>query len=531
MFRSLSKLFNTPLLSYVESNYRYPGFPSIYYQKGPQVLFDMPRRLEPDEDLPIGCIIKNTHRYPLELQSIHIRTDGGKVLYEETCNIKIDALFYHHLCLIPRALLEVYAGNPLDIVPEAMLKCKHKVRHVRIHNYKQLSRLPLKVYIAREKLPGSEKYLWSDLHTHSTHTHNQMEFGAPVPLIARFSKAFGISAASVTDHSFDLDDATGAFHQPDPSLPRWHALNKEINAEKDLIFIPGEELSCSNEKHKNVHLLVYDHPDFIYGDDDNSSGKAGRRPKLLYNDVYEKLQKGASVYAAHAAEKAPLPHRLFLRRGNWHIPSTRDVHGFQLFNGMIDRHVRSSLQLWTGNLLRGWKQFLIAGNDTHGNFNRLQHVKIPNFLLSEDHKYYYGRQRTGLLDAHDRESASDALRKGRMIVSNSYALECRLINEQGERFILGDHAKGKTFEICVKATSNDEYGPFKELRVWYGDLRERKEQLIYSSGKMRYELEETVSFSPPGPGYIRAEVLDRPFVWKRFAFSNPIWVNQDKSKK
>jgi hypothetical protein len=525
MLRSLNQLMIPFRLSYVESNYRHPGFPSLFFRKNANIVFDMPRRLEPGEDLPLGCIIKNADRYPLTLLSLRISTSGGKILYQEDLNKEVNTLFYHHLCLIPHAAVKAYSGHPLDIIPELTIRHKKMIRHIRVHNYKQLSRLPLKVYIAREKLPGSDKYLWCDLHTHSTHTHNQMEFGAPVPLIARFSKAFGISAASVTDHSFDLDDAVGSYHQPDPSLPRWHALNKEITAEKDLIFIPGEELSCSNGKHKNVHLLVYDHPDFIYGDDDNSSGRTGQRPKLLYNDVYEKLQKGASVFAAHAAEKAALPHRILLHRGNWHIPSTRDVHGFQIFNGMIDRHVRRAIQLWTNNLLRGWEQFIIAGNDTHGNFNRLQRVKIPNFLLSEDPNHYYGLQRTGLLNAHDRESASDALRKGRMIVSNSYALECRLINEQGERFILGDHAKGKTFEICIKATSSDEYGPFREVRVWYGRPGEQKEQLIFSSSKMRYELEETVRFSPPGPGYIRAEVLDRPFVWKRFAFSNPIWLN------
>ncbi|MDZ7795614.1 MAG: hypothetical protein U5N56_00560 [Candidatus Marinimicrobia bacterium] len=173
-----------------------------------------------------------------------------------------------------------------------------------------------------------------------------MEFGAPPEAIAGMSKAFGINAAAITDHSFDLDDAMGEFHRPDPSLSRWKALKKDIAENRGFIFLPGEEVSCGNEKAHNVHLLSYFNEEYIYGDDDNSGGKARQRPKLCYSDIFNRIHDTTRVYAAHAAEKASRLHILFLHRGNWHISRTEKVHGFQIFNGKIDRHVRAAMHLW-----------------------------------------------------------------------------------------------------------------------------------------------------------------------------------------
>ncbi|MDZ7821484.1 MAG: hypothetical protein U5N26_06540 [Candidatus Marinimicrobia bacterium] len=339
------------------------------------------------------------------------------------------------------------------------------------------------------------------------------------------SRAYGVNAAAITDHSFDLDDAMGAFHEPDPKLPRWKALTKEIRETEDFIFLPGEEVSCGNEKAHNVHLLVYFNPGYIYGDDDNSGGKARQRPKLVYSDIFGRKHEKAALYAAHAAEKAPFLHKMFLHRGDWHILRTRKVHGFQIFNGRIDRHVRRAMHLWSKSLLEGRKQFIMAGNDTHGNFNRLQRVLIPNILLSGNEHIYYGRQRTGLLNARDQKSAETALRNGRMIVSNAYSLECEVKNEAGCRFFLGDRATGHDFRIRVYACSDAEYGPFKHIRVYFGDLQKKKEILLWHGNRMRYERQKTLHFTPENPGYIRAELTDRLSGWKRFTFTNPIWLN------
>ncbi|MDZ7795615.1 MAG: hypothetical protein U5N56_00565 [Candidatus Marinimicrobia bacterium] len=177
------------------------------------------------------------------------------------------------------------------------------------------------------------------------------------------------------------------------------------------------------------------------------------------------------------------------------------------------------------NLLEGRKQFIIAGNDTHGNFNRLQRVLIPNFLLSENDNLYYGRQRTGLLNASDRKSVKEALRNGRMIVSNADSLKCEVENEDKRCFSLGDRASGSGFKIKIHAVSDSEYGPFRHIRIYFGDLKEKKETLLWHGSGMRYERSKTLDLAAGNPGYIRAAVTDRLSGWKRFAFTNPIWLN------
>ncbi len=525
MLRLINKTLLYPVLHYVESHYRHAGLPSLFFRKEPHILFDMPRRLDPGQDLPVFCIIKDADRFPVTIKSILIKTHGGKLLYHEDCDIRVKDFIYYHLCLIPRELLKPYAGHPLDIIPGIEIAFNNKIRRIIVHNYKQLSHLPLKVFIAEKPLPGSDMYLWSDLHTHSIYTHNQVEFGAPISVIAQMSSAFGLPAAAITDHSFDLDDAMGIYHQPDKTLPRWHALQNDINTEQDFIFISGEEISCGNDKHKNVHLLVYNYSQYIYGDDDNSGGNTLQRPTISYQEIFTRTLNQASVFAAHPAEKTHLIHNLLLHRGNWDIPRTRDVHGFQIFNGFIDKHTRKALRQWTENLIRGRKQYIIAGNDAHGNFNRLQKVVIPNLLLSENTDHYYGRQRTGLLQADSRTSAIEAISNGRMIVSNSYSLRCEIENVQHDRFILGDHAQGNNLKIHLQVQSNSEYGPFKHVRVYFGNFQQQKEILLWHNSSMRFNLKKTISFKPSAPGYIRVGVTDRYSAWKRFAFSNPIWIN------
>ncbi|MDZ7821485.1 MAG: hypothetical protein U5N26_06545 [Candidatus Marinimicrobia bacterium] len=121
MFRQLNN-FRALLPHYVETHYRYAGFPSLFGKKAPHILFDMPRRLEPGQDLPVYCIIKDADHYPLQILSFEVKTQGGKTLYSESCNFSVNTFIFHHLCCIPRQKLEAYKGFPLHLIPEVRVE-------------------------------------------------------------------------------------------------------------------------------------------------------------------------------------------------------------------------------------------------------------------------------------------------------------------------------------------------------------------------------------------------------------------------
>ena len=55
------------LAAYAETHFRFfPLFPSVLYKREPEIVFDLPRRLNPGEDLPISLLTNDIHRFPIE---------------------------------------------------------------------------------------------------------------------------------------------------------------------------------------------------------------------------------------------------------------------------------------------------------------------------------------------------------------------------------------------------------------------------------------------------------------------------------
>jgi len=62
-----------PTLLYAETHFRFfRFFPSLIYKKEPEIIFDLPRRLEPGYDLPVILIINDIDRFPVECISVDI---------------------------------------------------------------------------------------------------------------------------------------------------------------------------------------------------------------------------------------------------------------------------------------------------------------------------------------------------------------------------------------------------------------------------------------------------------------------------
>lgn len=515
-------------INYAEIHYKVPGFPTFIHRKMPEIIFDAPSRLNPGKDLPISLIIKDSHLFPVKLKNLSLCTHGGKMLYKEDLDLSLNSLIFSRIIYIPASLLKDYRNFSLDIVPRLTFEIGGKIRSVRCHNYRQLSHKPLSVYISGDTLPQSSYYAWGDFHVHSFYTHDQVEFGAPLDVISASVKAMGLSLIAVTDHSYDLDDLPGEYVKPDKELTRWNALDKDISeADSSLTFIRGEEISCANEKYKTIHFLVYNHDKYIPGNADSSEDGFFIQSQQRYVDILDELPKTIPTYAAHPAEKPPLGERLFLKRGKWSIKHSPAITGFQIFNGYVDNSVRKAFKEWVSVILSGKRQFLLAGNDSHGNMNKVSEIILPNMFLGEGHRHLLGKHRSGLLYAEDKESAIKALNNGHSIVSNSYSVYISLKDAAGKIYLPGDCCSQGEYSLHLEADSTREFGPFKQIHIFFGSLPHKNEEIILSRKGLSYHIEENKILQLKEAGYIRAAVTDHS-KWTRFAFSNPIWVGGDR---
>ena len=57
---------------YTEIHYRFPFIFSRYFKKEPEILADIPHRINPSMKIPVMLLIKDADKYPVELNNINI---------------------------------------------------------------------------------------------------------------------------------------------------------------------------------------------------------------------------------------------------------------------------------------------------------------------------------------------------------------------------------------------------------------------------------------------------------------------------
>ena len=65
-----------PIFLYAEIHYRLRFLPSRIYKKQPEILFDIPYRIQTD-NIPVLLLIKDAHKFPLELKRIQINVKSA----------------------------------------------------------------------------------------------------------------------------------------------------------------------------------------------------------------------------------------------------------------------------------------------------------------------------------------------------------------------------------------------------------------------------------------------------------------------
>jgi hypothetical protein len=533
---SKSFIYLLPIL-YAETHYKFRGIYSRLRKKEPEIIADVPHRLEPGHPLPVLLFIKDAHRFPLALESVTVTRLSGNHQHEmakvDFHELRIELPSWHQVLNLPLAA-DISGPVKIDVAISIRIGEKRLVYHN--DNYRLSSHLPFPVLVDPYPLPKGKDWYWGDLHYHSDLTSDQVEFGAPLEASVALARACGLNFVGVTDHSYDLDDSPDDFLRNHPDLPKWRLLWQQaelLNASSDsFVLLPGEELSAGNCQNRNVHLLLLNNRRFFPGSGDSAEKWFRTNPEYRLDQVLPVLEREALAFAAHPAMNPPLLQRLLIRRGYWQSLDYRlpRLDGMQIWNGEKNQAFEEGIEEWVRLLLEGQRLSIIAGNDAHGNFGRFRQIGIPFFSFRENHQELFAKTKTGvyLESGLSFEGLVQALRRGRSIISDGPFAEMRLIDSIGKKWRIGDECPAENGLLITDIRSSPTFGEIISASLFLGAVEQKKEKLIRSFSPGGYIAEAQFPVSElPSWGYLRLDVTSKAGEQIYRCLTNPIYLRRE----
>ncbi len=518
--------------AYAEIHYRFRFVPSRYYRPLPEVVADVPWRIEPGQDVPVLLLIKDAHRFPIHLQRIevHLRGGTGPERRETVAfNQAVETHWWHRVLWLRRHADDAALR---EITVHIHLRRGQTDYHFINDNYRLLPPRPFEVFFATEPLPRLPEFYAGDLHTHSSYTEDQVEFGAPPRAMVPLARAAGFHFFAITDHSYDLDDEPDNYLRNDPDLRKWQAFQNEVTDLQEassFVVLPGEEISCGNARQRNVHFLALNHRWFVPGAGDSAEKWLRTKPDLSIKQILQQAEPQALYFAAHPGAVPPLLEKRLLGRGAWESSDVQHagLHGLQIWNGDPHDVVRAE-RLWVESLLRGQRLRIIAGSDAHGNFGCYRQIQMPHLkMLRESRFHVFGVHRTLVWLPHglSRESLLRALAAGQASLSEGPV--CALFaHAPGTAGVaMGGELAADRGYLQITAVSSEEFGGLARVRVFRGRIGGEREEVfldIELQGESAYEAR--VPIETRVAVYYRAEVISRLSDGRRLrGLTNPIW--------
>jgi hypothetical protein len=520
------------LILYAETHYTFRYFGSLLKRREPEVLADAPWRIEPNVPIPVLCLIKDANLFPVHLAAISVRVlyPSGR-LDEHAFSFRTsmaEPLWHTILHFVPHEQGVVFVDVAFRI------RTKRKERVIHNDNYRTASHAPLRIRVSSEPLPRDAGWYYGEPHFHTTYSNDQVEFGAPLGAAVSLAKAMGLHWLAATDHSYDLDDLQDNPLESDPALGLWHQMRAEVleanRTHRDFVALAGEEISCGNDKGRNIHLLALGTDRFVEGAGDSAERWLRTRPEWTAAEAIEKVNLGGGIaYAAHPAERTPFFQWLLIRRGRWSASDLAHpvLRGVQIWNGERTHGLRNGRSQWVRLLLDGHRKHILGGNDAHGNFNRFRQIGIPFVAMRESDRQLFGRVRTGVFVGGDLtdQAVLDALRNGRSIVTDGPFLGIGFRDEADCATAIGRTSRGPAFDLRIQGRTSDEFGAWEELVLYHGNLGRREETTPVRLGgaDLKRTFVREVSVAGTGPGYIRAEARTTK---GHLCMTNPVWIAQ-----
>ena len=532
---SLIQLFPAIFL-YAELHFRFKWIGSRYYQKEPEILADIPIRIEPNQDIPILLIIKDAHMFPVILHEVNIKIYQLSQLIQShnfSIQTSIDSNWWDSTKFIKTTNL---SGN-IEIDVQFKYEINGNNKTCNMHNYPISSCEKLTTYISEHPLPNDGKTLYGDLHYHTNLTDDMVEFGAPLHYTKIAAQSLGLDFFCNTDHSYDLDDLPGSWTETDPTLEKWNKSRDEIrklNIEKpgSTFIIPSEELTLHNLDGRNIHALILNNQTYLPGSGDGAEKSFDCRSEYNTQNVHDELDNESICIAAHPLNPVPILQWLFLKRGKWRKKDVlhKNLAGLQILNGSIDKAYYRGLSFWIKLLLGGYHKFIYAGNDAHGNFNIYRQINIPMLSLYEKKEQLFGEFRTGVFcddNKRDIHSTISSMKRGKCFVTNGPFLRMTC-HANNSIFDMGSTILTNNGTLNIYILSTPEFGQIKKMVVKKGIIGSKKEEDCFTIiNTNKYKLENKLNIKSDVNCYYRCEVeLESSSCIKRFALTNPIWFEQ-----
>ncbi|MFQ5603669.1 MAG: CehA/McbA family metallohydrolase [bacterium] len=527
------------ILLYAEIHYSFKGIYSRLKMREPEILADLPHRIDNSAPLPVLLLIKDADRYPVILHSVEVEFLGkatGLTVQFHFQQLTVSEKLWHRVLHV-EINQKAYGNCQVDVTIHCTID--NKPRTIKNDNYVSTGKKPFHVFISEEKLPAPQNWYYGDFHCHTRYTSDQVEFGAPMAAMIQLSKSLGLSFFCATDHSYDLDDEPDNFLKRDPRLTKWKNLQLEIaalnSAHPQFVIVPGEEVSAGNRRNQNIHCLILNNSEFLPGAGDSAEKWLRTKPDLSVAEILSRVQIDAVCFAAHPGTQPPFLQKWLVRRGIWQFEDLLhpNLHGLQIWNG-TEEGLQKGKEWWVKLLLQGKRIYISGGTDAHGNFNRFRQIGFPFFTMRENHQHLFGSVRScvyvrGSLSLN---SLLQGIKNGRMIVTNGPFADILLKNEENENVGMGESLHGQEFRVNINCETTSEFGALDELKVFLGDLQQKQEYLIKTvkmfDGQNRFDLQFPIArkgFS----GYIRVELFSKKLDKTFQCLTNPVWMNTKHS--
>lgn len=517
-----------PVILYAEIHYRLPFLKGLLYKNQPEILFDMPFRVQSNY-IPILLLIKDCHQFPVLIQKVQIDIKNAanhSSLYKESINenLNLSKKWFYKIYHID---VSKFKGIDLEIECRIVIVTGKKEVLVINDNLPTLSHKNFLIFADPEPIPFPNSWKLGDLHCHSSWTEDQVEYGPPPAIFPIMAKAMGLSFCGLMDHSYDLDDLPGFWTKNDPDLQKWADFQKtitELNQKHpNFLLIPGEEASVDNGFGKTVHLGILNSKEFFIGTGDGLENGMGKLTEYYYANILNSLAENTLAVAAHPQANPPFLHRLVIKRGTWNkLDHHRNLAGFQIMNGTQGQDLQFGKEEWIKQLLKGRKKYIYAGNDSHGSFNRFRALLLPMLKLFENQIQIFGKQFTAVKTSkiNQKENVINDLKNGEVVVSTGPFICLEII--QDGKIISDRELKQIPQKINIKTKSTKYFGKIKTIKLIQGNIH-NTEKIIFKANPENYSSKEIsiTRFDLPHKSYIRAEVYTDN---GNFAMTNPVWV-------
>ena len=455
--------------------------PSFLYKNEPEIIFDCPPRISPEKcEIPLYLFIKDFKSYDFFVETVEILIGcKGKITAQHSfCGIEKYKIYEKYdlrgfRFAVPKPDL---CGENIFVYPKLKYKIGENVKIAAVDNINTTGKFPFSVFLANENYPNNAKNTvkFYDLHCHSSHTNDHIEFGAPVEFIADCADFCGLDGVAITDHSYDICCKPNNYLEKDENFTHWRDLCGECEQKYAVETHLGEEISVMRNGGKAVHLGAIGNKNIVVGTADGARKNYSRKSEPTINEAVKSvIDDGGAAFAAHPGEISNFFHRLFLRRDFWQLCDFENlaVSTVQAVNGNFDETWRRARKLWIKLLLSGKKISLIAGNDSHGDFNRYRAMSIPFVWVEENFDRRFGKTRTGIYS----QNLLESIKNGRTFITSGAFVDIQIDGES----VISNTAVSfvKLPKVVIK--SSEEFGKIRKTWLFLGDCKRQKEYCVF----------------------------------------------------